>query len=429
MYLPSDVKACIDALEQAGFAAYAVGGCVRDSLLGRTPSDFDLCTAALPEETEWVFRDHKLVLAGKKHGTVSVVTPGGLVEITTFRTEGEYRDNRHPAWVKFVTDITGDLARRDFTINAMAWSPYRGFADPFGGQEDLKNHVLRAVGDPAQRFREDSLRILRGIRFAAKYHLATDPETETAMFAMKDLMDNLARERVFEELCKLLLVCDAGDLERFAPIITAVIPELTDSVGFQQHNPHHTKDVYGHTAQVVEGVPKHLALRWAALLHDSGKPATFTMDETGTGHFYGHAKISVQIANQVLRRLKAPTALREQVIFLVEKHMTPLTADRKLLRRRLSQYGEENLRLLLDLQTADGLDTQEIRPLVAELLAEEGCLKLKDLAINGNDLMALGFSGRAIGQCLQSLLDQVLDETLPNEKAALLQAATERKSQ
>ena len=425
MYLPTDVRACIDALEQAGFAAYAVGGCVRDSLLGLTPSDFDLCTAALPEQTEAVFQDRKLVLAGKKHGTVGVVTDTGVVEITTFRTEGEYRDNRHPEWVEFVTDITGDLARRDFTVNAMAWSPYRGFADPFGGQEDLKNHVLRAVGDPEQRFREDSLRILRGARFAAKYRLTPDAATETAMVNLRGLMDNLARERVFEELCKLLLSCDATDLARFAPVVTAAIPEMEACVGFDQRNPHHIYDVYGHIIRVVEQVPRNLPLRWAALLHDVGKPATFTLDETGTGHFYGHAQTSGQLADQILRRLKAPTALREQVVFLVERHMTPLEPDRKLLRRRLSQYGAENVRLLLALQQADGCDNAAVEPLLAEILAEESCLKIKDLAINGHDLMEMGFTGKAIGQCLQVLLDQVLDEQIPNEKTALLQAAKE----
>ena len=425
MYLPTDVRACIDALEQAGFAAYAVGGCVRDSLLGLTPSDFDLCTAALPEQTEAVFQDRKLVLAGKKHGTVGVVTDTGVVEITTFRTEGEYRDNRHPEWVEFVTDVTGDLARRDFTVNAMAWSPYRGFADPFGGQQDLKNHVLRAVGDPEQRFREDSLRILRGARFAAKYRLTPDSATETAMVALRGLMDNLARERVFEELCKLLLSCDAADLARFAPVVTTAIPELEACVGFDQRNPHHIYDVYGHIIRVVEQVPRNLPLRWAALLHDVGKPATFTLDESGTGHFYGHAQTSGQLADQILRRLKAPTALREQVVFLVERHMTPLEPDRKLLRRRLSQYGAENVQLLLTLQQADGCDNAAVDPLLAEILVEESCLKIKDLAVNGHDLMEMGFTGRAIGQCLQSLLDQVLDEQIPNEKTALLQAAKE----
>ena len=434
MFLPEYVRACIDALEGAGYAAYAVGGCVRDSLLGLVPADFDLCTAALPEETEAVFRDRRLVLAGKKHGTVGVVTDGGVVEITTFRTEGDYRDNRHPEWVKFVDDITGDLARRDFTVNAMAWSPYRGFADPFGGRADLKNGVLRAVGDPAQLFREDSLRILRGARFAAKYRLTPDPATEAAMVSLADLMDNLARERVFDELCKLLLVCDAADLVRFAPVVTAAIPELAPTVGFCQYNPHHIHDVYGPTARVVEGVPRSLALRWAALLHDAGKPATYTRDENGRGHFYGHPKVSAQMADRILRRLKAPTALREQTVFLIDRHMVTLEPDRKLLRRRLSQYGTEMVRMLLALQRADfsgkGVDDAEearyfqaIDEALAAVLAEESCLKIKDLAVDGHHLMELGLTGRAIGACLQSLLDQVLDEKLPTEKEALLEAA------
>ena len=434
MYLPSYVKTCIDALESAGFAAYAVGGCVRDSLLGLEPADYDLCTAALPDQTEAVFADHRLVLAGKKHGTVGVVTEGGVVEITTFRTEGAYLDNRHPEWVEFVEDVTGDLARRDFTVNAMAWSPTRGFADPFGGQADLKNHVLRAVGDPETRFREDSLRILRGARFAAKYRLTPDPETEKAMFALRDLMENLARERVFEELGKLLTHCNAADLLRFSPIVTAVIPELAPCVGFDQHNPHHLYDIYEHTARVVEGVPPSLTLRWAALLHDVGKPDSFTQEENGRGHFYGHPKISADMADAILRRLKAPTALREDVVFLCDRHMVTLEPDRKLLRRRLSQYGEARTKLLLAIQRVDLMATgtrsaeeaayyDTVEEILNALLAEDQCFQIRDLAINGNDLMALGLKGRAIGQTLQYLLNLVMEEQIPNEKAALLDAA------
>ena len=434
MYLPPYVQTCIDALEGAGYAAYAVGGCVRDSLLGLVPADYDLCTAALPEQTEAVFANCRLVLAGKKHGTVGVVTGGGVVEITTFRTEGAYLDNRHPEWVEFVSDVAGDLARRDFTVNAMAYSPTRGFADPFGGREDLHNHILRAVGDPETRFREDSLRILRGARFAAKYRLVPEAETEKAMFTLTGLMDNLARERVFDELCKLLLHADRADLERFAPIVTAAIPELAPCVGFDQHNPHHLYDIFEHTARVVEGVPAGLALRWAALLHDVGKPDCFTQEENGRGHFYGHPKISAQMADEILRRLKAPTALREEVIFLCDRHMVTLEPDQKQLRRRLSQYGEERTKKLLALQRADlwatGTRTEgeiscfdTVEEILNTLLAENRCLKIKDLAVNGHDLMALGLTGRAIGQTLQSLLDAVLDERLPNEKEALLRAA------
>ena len=431
MFLPPNIQNCIDLLEAAGFAAYAVGGCVRDACLGRNPHDYDLCTGALPAQTEAVFRDFRLVLAGEKHGTVTVITEDGPVEITTFRTEGGYRDNRHPDWVKFVPDIQGDLARRDFTVNAMAYSPTRGFADPFGGREDLRNHVLRAVGDPEARFREDSLRILRGVRFAARFGLTPEEHTMQAMLSQAGLMENLARERVFEELCKLLLVAKAEDITRFAPILAAVIPELAPMIGFDQRSPHHAYDLITHTAHVVEGVPPTLPLRWAALLHDTGKVKTFTLDATGRGHFYGHAKDSAAIADDILRRLKAPTALREEVVTLIGRHMTRLQPDRKLLRRQVSKYGFPMVEAQLALQQADmgskgtveddgSAVFAEVRQLLADLKAEDACLSLKDLAVNGNDLMALGFQGRAIGACLNRLLELVVEERLPNKKEALL---------
>lgn len=431
MFLPPNIQNCIDLLEAAGFAAYAVGGCVRDACLGRNPHDYDLCTGALPAQTEAVFRDFRLVLAGEKHGTVTVITEDGPVEITTFRTEGGYRDNRHPDWVKFVPDIQGDLARRDFTVNAMAYSPTRGFADPFGGREDLRNHVLRAVGDPEARFREDSLRILRGVRFAARFGLTPEEHTMQAMLSQAGLMENLARERVFEELCKLLLVAKAEDITRFAPILAAVIPELAPMIGFDQRSPHHAYDLITHTAHVVEGVPPTLPLRWAALLHDTGKVKTFTLDATGRGHFYGHAKDSAAIADDILRRLKAPTALREEVVPLIGRHMTRLQPDRKLLRRQVSKYGFPMVEAQLALQQADmgskgtveddgSAVFAEVRQLLADLKAEDACLSLKDLAVNGNDLMALGFQGRAIGACLNRLLELVVEERLPNKKEALL---------
>ena len=434
MVLPNYVTGCIDRLEHAGFAAYTVGGCVRDALLGFAPHDFDLCTSALPEETEAVFADFPLILAGKKHGTVAVVTGGGIVEITTFRTEGSYTDNRHPEWVKFVPDIEQDLARRDFTVNAMAYSPTRGFADPFGGREDLKNQVLRAVGDPAARFLEDSLRILRGIRFAVKYGLTVEPWTMAAMESQRGLMDNLARERVFEELCKLILLVSADDLLTFGPILAAVIPELEPMIGFDQHSPHHAYDLFTHTAQVCAAVPAELTLRWAALLHDTGKIPTFTTDETGRGHFYGHAKESARIADEVLHRLKAPNQLREQVTELIGLHMTKIEPERKAVRRWLGRLGPEAMDALLTLQEADMgskgtgkgeemLQFPQLRSLIDEIRAEDACLSLKDLAVNGHDLMALGFSGREVGERLHYLLDLVLDEKIENTKEALLEAA------
>lgn len=437
MQLPQTVQYCIHALEAAGFQAYAVGGCVRDSLLGLTPADYDLCTNAKPEEISRVFCAHQQLHHGKKHGTVGIVLDEQVYEITTFRTEGGYQDARHPDWVKFVPNVEEDLARRDFTINAMAYHPKAGYIDPFGGQRDLENKILRTVGDPACRFREDALRILRGARFSARFRLTPDPATKSAMEHLAPLMEHLARERVFEELCKLLLSATAADLATFAPLLTQVIPELTPSVDFLQHSPHHAYDVFTHTAHVVAAVPRELSLRWAALLHDVGKPACFTLDENGRGHFKGHAKVSGEMADAILLRLKAPSALRQQVTELINLHMTKLEPDKKLLRRQLGKLGQEQLEKLLVLQEADmgskgtGKPVEmeqfvKIRAVLAQVLAEDACFSIKDLAINGRDLQQLGIApGPNMGKCLNWLLGQVQDEMLPNERQALLGAVQE----
>ncbi len=432
MKLPEYVIRCVTRLEQAGYPCYAVGGCVRDACLDITPHDYDLCTAAAPYTVQSLFSDMPLVLAGEKHGTVGIVTEQGMVEITTFRAEGGYQDSRHPDWVRFVDTVEKDLARRDFTVNAIAFSPTRGYADPFGGRQDLMNRVLRAVGDPDTRFQEDALRILRGVRFAVRFGLRVEESTLRAMEKNAPLMDKLAKERIFDELCKLLPLVSAEDLILFAPILARVLPELAPTIGFCQYTPHHAFDVFTHTAYVTQAVPRELALRWAALLHDIGKVPCFTLDEDRRGHFNGHAKVSAQMAQDVLSRLKAPTALRERVVFLVGEHMTPLLPDKKLLRRRLSRYGEEGLRQLLLLQEADfcskgvaGEATAfpEISALLDEILEERSCLTIKELAVNGHDLMALGLSGRQIGQAQRRLLELVLEEAVPNERDALLNAA------
>ena len=431
MFLPEYIQTCIRMLEEAGFAAYAVGGCVRDALLGLEPHDYDLCTDARPDGIRRVFAGFRQILAGEKHGTVTVLVEGNPVEITTFRTEGAYTDSRHPQWVEFVPEIEKDLARRDFTVNAMAYSPTRGFADPFGGQQDLKDRVLRAVGDPTARFTEDALRILRGVRFAVRFGLGVEEATLEAMKAQAFRMDHLSRERVFDELCKLLPLVSAEDLLRYGPILTQVIPELAPLQGFDQRNRHHIYDAYTHTAHVVAAVPADLTLRWAALLHDIGKPASFTLDEQGEGHFYGHAGISADMADAVLRRLKAPTALRERVVLLIEKHMVWLEVTKPTIRRWVSRLGMETMEQLMCLQEADtgSKGTEDpaenpyfsgIQALLHEIRQEDACLQIKDLAVNGHDLMAVGLSGKAVGQMLNRLLELVMDETVKNEKAALL---------
>ena len=432
--LPKAALYCIRKLEQSGFDAYVVGGCVRDSLLGIAPHDFDICTSATPEEVCVIFSDKKLVRSGEKHGTIGVVIKDEVYEITSFRAEGSYSDNRHPDWVTFVPDLETDLKRRDFTINAIAYTPFEGYADPLGGREDLQNGILRAVGDPETRFKEDSLRILRGVRFAVRFHLTPEPETLKAMLSLAPLMANLARERVFEELCKLLPLVTAQDLLDYAPILTQVIPELAPCINFDQHSVHHNYDVYTHTAQVVAAVPQDIALRWAALLHDIGKPKAFTLDEAGQGHFPGHADISAKMADAILQNLRAPTVLRKQVIFLISEHMTPPKASKSYLLRQLGQHGKEMLQRLLTLQKADfsgkgvGEKTDvftQTEALLNTLLKEQPCITTRNLAINGMNILELGVTpGPAVGDCMRYLLEQVQQGLILNTKEALLIAAT-----
>ena len=427
MYIPSPVMELMDRLEGRGFECWAVGGCVRDHLMGIAPHDYDCCTAATPEEMLEIFADRQLVLAGLKHGTVGVVTDFGVVEITTFRTEGGYADSRHPDWVKFVRNLKEDLARRDFTVNAMAYSPRRGLSDPFGGQEDLKRGLLRAVGDPVRRFREDALRILRGLRFAARFGFRIEEETFKAMHTEIAGLDALARERVMTELEGFLNAATARDLINAGEILCRCIPELSPTVGFDQKNPHHDHDIFTHTALVLERVPREPALRFAALLHDIGKPGSFSVDEMGVGHFLGHAALGAELADEILHRLKASNALREEVLFLIKHHMDRWPRDEKAARRCLSRYGLPKMERLTLLQMADfGGDAgdpelEEWLELLRTISQREGELTLKTLAVSGRDLMALGMApGPALGQTLNALLARVLAGELPNERQALL---------
>ena len=435
MQMPENVRYCIRLLENAGFEAYAVGGCVRDTLLGLTPHDYDLCTNATPDQIAQTFIACPLVRNGEKHGTIGVVLDGQVYEITTFRKEGTYSDGRHPDSVEFVTDLYTDLARRDFTVNAMAYSPRKGYADPWGGRRDLRLGILRAVGDPEVRFREDALRILRGMRFALRFRLTPEENTLKAMIALSPTMEQLASERIYSELSGILPLLTAESLKTYQSMITQVIPELAACVDFQQHSHHHAYDVYTHTAYVTEAVGQSLPLRLAALLHDIGKPVVFYQDDAGAGHFPEHAQVGARMADEILQRLKAPNHLREQVVFLISHHMTPFEPDRTVLRRRLSKYGEENCRLLLQLQKADfcskgvrgeGPDFEAIESMLDALVQEGACLQAKDLAINGHDLLELGYApGPQLGQTMQAILQLVVDETLPNEKQALLEKAKE----
>ena len=428
MYIPNSVLELINTLEEAGFETWVVGGCVRDHLMGNVPHDYDCCTAAEPEQMQALFADRQLVLAGLKHGTVGVVTEAGVVEITTFRTEGGYLDSRHPDWVKFVRDVKEDLARRDFTVNAMAYSPRRGLCDPFGGQADLKNGLLRAVGDPVLRFREDALRILRGLRFAARFGFEIEEATRTAMHTEIAGLDTLARERVLTELEGFLLAATARDILDGAELLCRIIPELAPQLGFDQKNPHHEHDIFTHTAMVVERAPKEPILRMAALLHDLGKVDTFFLDEKGVGHFYGHAGLGAKMAEDILRRLKCSNALRDEVTWLIAHHMDRFPCEEKSARRCLSKHGLPRMERLTRLQMADfggkvdDGDLDEWLRLLREVDAREGALTLKTLAVKGKDLIGLGIApGKQVGELLNRLLSMVLAGELPNQREALLE--------
>ena len=434
--IPPHAERILTLLNQAGYKAYVVGGCVRDALLSRTPKDWDICTSALPDEMERVFRGFRVVETGLKHGTLTVVLDGIPYEITTFRVDGAYTDHRHPDGVTFVTDVREDLARRDFTVNAMAYHPAEGLIDAFGGQEDLQRKVIRCVGQPEERFREDALRILRALRFASVYGFTIDEETAKATHKLKETLNLVAAERIQAELGKLLGGQGCGDILRaYRDILGQILPQLIPMFDFPQCTPHHRFDVWEHTVRSVENVPATEVLRFAMLLHDAGKPATFTRDESGVGHFCGHAACSEKIAEAVMTRLRMDKATAQRVILLVKHHDIDLSTDGRLLKRRLNQFGEEALRQLIDVQEADQLakgtcDRAEIRASAAALrqaldalLASAPCFTLKDLAVNGRDIAALGAKGSAIGDVLQHLLSCVMDDVLPNEKDSLLREA------
>lgn len=428
--LPAPVRKAIACLEAHGHTAWAVGGGVRDSLRGVTPHDWDLTTSALPDETSAALAAYEVCPTGLRHGTVTAKIDGMALEITTYRTEKGYTDGRHPDKVDFVANIEDDLLRRDFTVNAMAYHPERGLCDPFGGQSDLQNGLIRAVGDPDARFTEDALRILRGVRFVSKTGFAIERQTGYAMRRQLARLEAIAHERVLEELTGILTGQYAGRaLRSCADIVAAVLPEITPMFGLCQHNPHHRYDVWEHTVRAVEAIPADPVLRWVMLLHDSGKPHAYTIDADGVGHFKGHPHISRDLAERALTRLRASNALREQVCALVELHDYPLGQEEKIVRRRLARLGEEDVRRLLAIKKADctGQDTfsihlaelQTTERLVNAVCAAGACLSLRDLAIDGHTVRALGFTGPDIGRVLRRLLAAVVDQTVPNQPDTL----------
>ena len=436
--VPENVKTVLRRLNGAGFAAYAVGGCVRDSLLRRAPDDWDVTTAARPEQVTALFPGCAIP-TGLQHGTVTVRLGGQSYEVTTFRSDGVYSDHRHPDQVTFSADLAEDLKRRDFTIGAMAVDAAGKITDLFGGQEDLRCRVIRCVGAPDRRFDEDALRILRALRFAAVLGFTVEAGTAAAIRRKAHLLRAIAAERITVEMTKLLCGPDACRvLLDFPDVIGVFLPEVLPAVGFDQRNIHHIYDVWGHTAHAVGAAISDPVVRWTMLFHDIGKPKCFTVDEKGTGHFYGHGKLSHAMALEAMTRLKFSNEHRRQIADLVDWHDRVIPDTARGVRRCLNALGEEGVRRLIAVKRADNLaqspayrDRQRyldrLEEILAELLEEDACFSLKQLAVNGRDMLALGLRGARVGAMLNALLERVLDETLPNDREALLRWAEENR--
>lgn len=434
MPFPAELNTVLEALERAGYEAYAVGGGVRDTLRGVTPQDWDVTTSAKPEQVMALFGD-AAVPTGLPHGTVTVKQGGKAFEVTAYRTDGAYADHRHPEAVAFTESLTEDLARRDFTVNAMVMDRRGKVTDPYGGQEDLRRGVLRCVGEPERRFTEDALRIMRCLRFAAAFGFAVDENTARALRTKKDDLRHIAAERIHEEMTKLLCGDHAAEvLLKFPDVIGVILPEILPCVGLDQRNEHHLYDVWEHTARAVAAVPPKPELRWAMLLHDLGKGQTMTVDDGGVGHFYGHAKVSAALAEEICTRLRFSNERKDTVTTLVAWHDREIRRTEKAVLRALHTFGEDVFFALCAVKRADNLaqhpdyrdrlaEIAEAERIARGLLKKQACFSLRDLAVNGSDMLALGYRGADVGKVLDTLLAQVMDGVLPNEKAALLSAA------
>lgn len=435
--LPQNAKLIMDKLRDNGYSCYAVGGCVRDCLRGLEPHDWDFTTSALPDEIERVFSDYRTITVGKQYGTVAVLIGGELYEITTYRIDGEYTDSRHPDEVQFSDRIQDDLARRDFTVNAMAYNDVEGLVDLYGGRQDLSFGVIRCVGDPEERFQEDALRILRALRFASVLGFTIEPDTSDAILRQRKLLSGIAYERIREELLKLLCG-DKADfiLRRYRKVIAVVIPELKGTFDFEQHSKHHNRDLYRHTVAAVHHVEPEPLLRVTMLFHDIGKPLAQTTDKHGVCHYRGHQKIGAAMTREILRRLCMPSVFIDEVCNLIRWHDERFKPETVSIKKYLKLLGADAMQKLMLVQRADisaqsaYMREEKLTNLAAvseelnRIITAGECYSLRQLAVNGSDLLHIGVSsGIQIGQTLDQLLDLVIEGELPNEKEALLSYA------
>ena len=431
--IPEYAQTALDMLHACGYKAYIVGGCVRDALLGKTPNDYDICTDCTPQEMKKVFASYNAIETGIKHGTLTVLIGHDPIEITTFRSDGKYSDHRKPDKVRFEKELSQDLKRRDFTINALCYNQSEGLVDMFGGTQDLQRRIIRCVGDPTERFDEDALRILRAMRFSSVLDFEIEKGTSSAIHSQKELLKNISAERIAAELKKLLCGKDpARILTEYRDVMAVIIPQLEPCFDLKQNNPHHCYDVYTHICKSVNNISPDWVLRLTMLLHDIGKPLVHTTDSAGVDHFKTHQLKSAKLSREITGALKLDNRSRSRIYDLVLEHDTRIPPVKKSVRRLMSKYDDDFFDDYLRVRRADTLaqsgymreqklaELEAIGEVARQIRAEQLCLHISDLAVNGNDLIDLGYEGSSIGKALKMLLDAVIEERTDNEKNALV---------
>ncbi len=431
-------KTAIEILKSKGFEAFLIGGSVRDFVMGLPIGDIDITTNATPDEVKQVFADFRVIETGIKHGTVTVLINDEPLEITTYRSEGTYSDNRHPDSVVFSNSLADDVVRRDFTMNGIAFNFDNGFCDLVGGLNDIENQTIRCIGNAETRFCEDALRILRAMRFSAVLGFEIETETKKAIHKCRDLLKNISAERIREEFTKLICGKNAYNvLQEFADVVTVFIPEMSECVGFEQKNRHHCYDVYTHTLKAVEKSSQNNIIRLALFFHDIGKPSVAHFDEKGEQHFYSHPKKSAEMTEKIMARLRFDNDTKNKVVTLVRMHDSPIMVndmtkpDRKRLKKIMSQIGADLIFDLIEIKYCDnsaqnseyfrGEDFyKQTRDIITEIINEKECFSIKHLAIDGNDLISLGYKGKKIGEALEKCLTAVIDGKVENEKSELI---------
>lgn len=433
--MPKGCKELINILHSNGYEAFLCGGAVRDSILGRTIHDYDITTSATPDEMMEVFKDKRIIETGLQHGTITIVIDCEGYECTTYRIDGNYSDSRRPDSVTFTRNLKEDLKRRDFTINAMAYNDEVGLVDPFNGMEDIEHYKIRCVGRAEDRFSEDALRILRAIRFASQLGFVVDSDVSLNIHKMYKNLENISIERINSEFCKIALSSEFYiQIGLFSEVFSLFIPEIKDMLGFQQNNPYHMYDVWNHTVHAIEYCESDdLVTRLTVFFHDIGKPHCYQDGEDGIRHFKGHGKVSADMTDTIMKRLRFDNDTREKVVQLVYYHDATFEVGEKYIKRWLNKIGEEQFRRLLNVRRADikaqAYTEQEsrlqkidnIEYILEEVLQKDECFSLKDLAVNGNDLIEIGYKpGKEIGNTLNCLLQLVIEGVYLNEKSELL---------